>query len=486
MSREMLLLTFFVIIKAIAIPKTEVLEDSIPAWKLEYVRSLARTHLPERRFMEEMKKCPPAKIRSPPPIYLMCYTVRNRAMAVDKALKERIEKENAWMDSFKPKTQATYLKEATRRSSAWERGKKREEADIAERMTRARRETHADAEAEAMAITISKRASKALAAQTNESPYSGVIERLNRMDVNDRIEVGHRGERNERNDKEFKQEMSERAYRAERADTEDRGEYAQMAERRERDAHEAFGENDLYAESASRSQRMDEVENQQRLIRNTEEDRASVAEKRGLEQDLSITLDENQDESLKKMADAESTSHNAFKIGMGVKGNSETAVSSKSHNSAFWRDGSNFAVPIGRQHALDLKLPHQQVFSETKLGGTQPQDRFIPDYSNSAFLQPFYSTLENKQDKTSYQHPHQEIFDSAGNRVASERFVTSSYSKKAYSWIIACSIFLFLLFTYSKKRDGEITTPLLLTSKQQTCCDILHEGQDISAFTDIL
>ena len=63
--------------------------------------------------------------------------------------------------------------------------------------------------------------------------------------------------------------MSERAYRAERADTEDRGEYAQMAGRRERDAHEAFGENDLYAESASRSQRMDEVENQQRLIRNT-------------------------------------------------------------------------------------------------------------------------------------------------------------------------------------------------------------------------
>ena len=59
-----------------------------------------------------------------------------------------------------------------------------------------------------------------------------------------------------------------------------------------------------------------------------------MAEKRGLEQDLSITLDENQDESLKKMADAESTSHNAFKIGMNGNRNSETAVNSKSHNSA--------------------------------------------------------------------------------------------------------------------------------------------------------
>jgi len=475
----MLLLTFFALIEAIAIPKADA------SLKIELVRSLARTHLPERRFMEEMKKCPPAKIRSPPPIYLMCYTVRNRAMEVDKALKERIEKENAWMDSMRPKMQETYLKEATRRNDAWERGKKREESDIAERMTRARRETHADAEEEAMAIKISKSANRALAAQTNESPYSGVIERLNRMDVADRIETGHRGEMNERNDKEFMQEMSERAYRAERADTEDRGEYAQMAERRERDAHEALGQNGFHAESAHRSQRMDRVENQQRLIRNTEEDRASVAEKRGLEQDLSLTLDEIQDESLKKMADAESTSHNNFKVGMGGERNSETPINSNLHNSAFWKDGSNFAVPIGRQHARDLKLPHQQVFSEAKLGSFQPRDRFIPDYSNSAFFQPIYPNSKNRQDQIPYKHPFRVYFDSAGNRVASQRFVTFSLSSKV-SWIITCSLFLFFIFTYSMKRGGEITTPLLLTNKQQTCCDLVHEGKDIYAFTDNL
>jgi len=163
-------------------------------------------------------------------------------------------------------------------------------------------------------------------------------------------------------------------------------------------------------------------------------DNAAIAEKFGREQDLKSSLREDQDRSLWRIAKEGQTKTNKFAIGM--QGDRETALNSFN---------DNVSIPQGRQHQIDLMLPHQQVYDETieesALSRGQRPPLFIPDYVNNDFF------AEENFLKQPQAH---RVFDAAGNDV----FVGSS-SKFSFpstfffsTGIVCCSFISFFLFLY--------------------------------------
>jgi len=428
------------------------------------VRRRVRRHL--------LAPCPTPMLAgpSPPPNVALCQLSKMYAEVVDMGLKAQNVKQTAWraMD-VQAKMPPIYAKEAKRQADAWQRAKKREEKDIAERMQRVNRENRASQEAHADNI---RRGEIGQAAALQKTRYSEIAEGLRRSDAANQIEAGHRGERMFRASMKSLREGDERSYRADHEDAEDRSELDQSEERSERGVREELGESRLRRENEERQSRMSYVERQQRESRDLEGERAHVAERAGPEQDLAMTLRAEQDQWLSRERKLENNHFNTIKIGMGgSKTPSETAIS-RPHDSNYWRSPKSFAVPMGKQHERDLTRPHQRVFSEAHseaaIGETEPQHLFIPDYARNGFYQ---KTLQPQL--TSRQRYRGTVLDSAGNEVRTAMPLQNSKTQSLeLTLAISCAILILLLFFFSASSRNSASEPLLQNTNSASTCTI--------------
>jgi len=438
------------------------------------VRRRVRRHLPSsllRRHLLAICPTPMLAGPSPPPNVALCKLSKMYAEVVDMGLKAQNVKQTAERATqVQAKMPLLYVKEAKRNADAWQRAKKREEKDIAERIQRANRENRASQEERADNIL---RGEIGQAAALQKTRYSEIAEGLRRSDAANQIEAGHRGERMFRASMKSLREGDERSYRADHADTEDRSELDQSEERSERGVREELGESRLRRENAERQSRMSYVERQQRQSRDLEGERAHIAERAGAEQDLAMMLHAEQDQWLSRESKLENNHFNTIKIGMGgSKTPSETAIS-RPQDSNYWRSPKSFAVPMGKQHELDLTRPHQKVFSEAHseavIGETEPQHVFTPDYARNAFYQ---KTLQPKLTPR-WQRYQGTVLDSAGNEVRTAMPLQNSKTHSLeLTLAISCAILILLLFFFSASSRNSASEPLLQNTNSASTCTI--------------